>query len=370
MNLILSAAVIVFLYIAATSFLLPNVTPRSVQFGVRLPRERESDPELMAVKKRYYRILLTGLPLIFVAFFASSFFLSNSGLFFIALALEVVYTHMDYFLAFRFLHRYKISHEWYDGVSEFSGTVIPEYGYARRAIAGAYFILPSIGIIVTALALGAFDYHSLPHLIPRNFLRDGAVLEFTVKTFESVFKFIFYQAGITGALFLVGTLLTKTRKEIDVSRPYTTYEQQTRFKDFYRDVVYSFSSMFGITLLLASIRVWDYPSIVIPGTYIVIPLFLGVFTLIMSTYAVGQMGARIRISGGSGEDTGENNLDDDVEWKAGMFYFNRSDPSILVGRRFGIGWTLNFGNPRSWILIAALLTVYTLAASHFLFHFL
>lgn len=368
MNIVLWVAVILFLYIAVSSFLLPQVTPRSVQFGVRLPRGRESDREIVAVKKRYFLLLLVGIPILFVVSLSSSIFLENGEFLFIALAIEVVYTHVDYILAFSFLHRYKISHKWYDGVSEFAGTVIPDVGYARRAIAGFYFILPSVSMISMALILGSLDYSGLPALIPHTFIRDGAVASFTNKTFESVFRFVFYQVGITGGFFVLGTVFTMTRREVDVSRPYTTYEQQTRFKDFYRDVVFSFSSMFGIALLLASTRIWYYPSMVIPGTYIAFPFVLGVFTLILSTYMVGQMGVRIRIPGGSREDTGENNLDDDTQWKVGMFYFNRSDPSILVGRRFGIGWTLNFGNPRSWIIIASMLSIYVVVASHLIFH--
>ena len=148
-----------------------------------------------------------------------------------------MYTHTDYFLAFRFLHQYKISHEWYDGVREFAGTVVPEIWYTRKAIAGAYFILPSIGLIVGASILGSVDYSSMPALIPFRFFRDGTAMSFTSKTLESAFRFIFYQAGITGGFFVLGIVFTRTGGEIDVSRPYTTYEQQTRFKDFYRDEI-------------------------------------------------------------------------------------------------------------------------------------
>jgi len=47
--------------------------------------------------------------------------------------------------------------------------------------------------------------------------------------------------------------------------------------------------------------------------------------------------------------------DDDHFWKLGMIYFNPQDPSILVNKRFGIGRTLNFGNPISWVLFLALI---------------
>ncbi len=42
-------------------------------------------------------------------------------------------------------------------------------------------------------------------------------------------------------------------------------------------------------------------------------------------------------------------------WKAGMFYVNRQDPSIFVAKLSGLGYTLNFGHPASWLLLAILL---------------
>src|SRR6201987_6566316 len=38
-------------------------------------------------------------------------------------------------------------------------------------------------------------------------------------------------------------------------------------------------------------------------------------------------------------------------WKAGIFYVNRADPALFVEKRVGIGYTLNFGNPWSWVVL-------------------
>ena len=35
-----------------------------------------------------------------------------------------------------------------------------------------------------------------------------------------------------------------------------------------------------------------------------------------------------------------------------LFRSNRDDPAIVVGARFGVGWTPNFGNPVAWLIIA------------------
>lgn len=44
-------------------------------------------------------------------------------------------------------------------------------------------------------------------------------------------------------------------------------------------------------------------------------------------------------------------------WKWGIFYFNPEDPAIMVEKRFGIGYTMNFGNVRAWLILAAIFTL-------------
>ena len=52
------------------------------------------------------------------------------------------------------------------------------------------------------------------------------------------------------------------------------------------------------------------------------------------------------------EDTGLTHRDDDKHWRGGLFYINREDPALMVPRRFGLGWALNFGNPRTAMVLA------------------
>jgi uncharacterized membrane protein len=47
----------------------------------------------------------------------------------------------------------------------------------------------------------------------------------------------------------------------------------------------------------------------------------------------------------------------DRDWKLGIFYVNREDPSLFVERRFGVGYTLNLGNPVSWLVLLGILAV-------------
>lgn len=37
----------------------------------------------------------------------------------------------------------------------------------------------------------------------------------------------------------------------------------------------------------------------------------------------------------------------------GLGYANREDKNLIVPKAIGLGWTLNWGNPWSWVIIAA-----------------
>jgi len=65
----------------------------------------------------------------------------------------------------------------------------------------------------------------------------------------------------------------------------------------------------------------------------------------------GQAGARLEEAGGAASGELTDGLADNRFWKWGLFYINREDPSIFVEKRFGLGYTINLGNPRAIALI-------------------
>ncbi len=46
---------------------------------------------------------------------------------------------------------------------------------------------------------------------------------------------------------------------------------------------------------------------------------------------------------------------DDEYYVWGLFYVNPRDERIWIPKRIGIGWTLNFGRPAGWLMLALLL---------------
>jgi uncharacterized membrane protein len=86
-------------------------------------------------------------------------------------------------------------------------------------------------------------------------------------------------------------------------------------------------------------------------------LVLGVVVVVLGGaiwlgVTTGQGGSRL---GGDGENATDR-LDDRF-WKLGGIYANPGDPAIFVERRFGLGWTINVGNPRALIVLFVLLAL-------------
>lgn len=94
---------------------------------------------------------------------------------------------------------------------------------------------------------------------------------------------------------------------------------------------------------------------------IAVPLILLLTLLVVvipviALVRLGQGGTRVPSSTDSKPATAPpiGDRTDDRHWLLGVIYFNRDDPAVLVEKRFGIGYTLNFARPVSWTVIAML----------------
>ena len=81
-----------------------------------------------------------------------------------------------------------------------------------------------------------------------------------------------------------------------------------------------------------------------------------IVSLIYIMRRYGQGGARIEQ--GAVEAPLTNGLADNTHWLWGVFYVDRGDPSIMVEKRWGFGYTLNYGNPKALIFAGSFLVLF------------
>ena len=132
-------------------------------------------------------------------------------------------------------------------------------------------------------------------------------------------------------------------------------ESEQRFRHIVASILvateYLLALVFAWTGVLALSTVRTGP----PGVAPILVLTLG-FTVVVALLLIrtGQGGSRLASAAASGTAVPVGDRTADRYWKLGLFYVNRDDPALIVEKRFGIGYTLNFGHPGTWLVMGAL----------------
>ena len=88
--------------------------------------------------------------------------------------------------------------------------------------------------------------------------------------------------------------------------------------------------------------------------FVLLPMMLFNFGVAFWMFRVGQGGQRA-VAPTARQDV-RGDATPDHAWKVGgLFYFNPDDPAIWVEKRVGLGYTLNIGNSRAWLLVGMML---------------
>jgi uncharacterized membrane protein len=82
------------------------------------------------------------------------------------------------------------------------------------------------------------------------------------------------------------------------------------------------------------------------GLWMEVPMLAPVAVILFMTYRLYSLSTEpAEGSDGTPEDC----------WKFGSIYYNPADPALMVEKRSGPGFTVNFGHPASWLLLAGIL---------------
>ena len=242
-----------------------------------------------------------------------------------------------------------------------------QFSRTRRAVSPAWFLLFAV-IIVTTLVLGLVLYDRIPGTVTMQTNMQGEVTRTAEKSFRLILFAPVLQAVIALLMGFVYWMMLRTPPALDPDNPEKSSAQNAAFR-------YAWSAFIvfgGILLQLIFLFIPLSFAELIPRPLVVwIPLAatgLLVVAAIVLSVKTGQSGSRIRV--GQTKAGTVINRDDDKYWKWGSFYVNKNDPALFVEKRFGVGFTINFGRPAAvaifvgiLVLIAAIVVVSSLLAS-------
>jgi len=214
----------------------------------------------------------------------------------------------------------------------------------------AFSLAASLGMAIAALRV----YDRLPEEIPVHFGLDGTPDRWESKSLLSLLMLPLLSGFLGIYLGIFAHLMAQAKRWIRRGADAAARRAQVAFQN----------ATVGYLCILAAANVFLFGAIqrdvlrtALDGRGRLSPLFWIAFaTLLFVSFGgivflllrFGQAGARRERSHGDLPDE----LANDRFWRWGSIYANPDDSALMVEKRFGIGYTLNFGNPRAvWLLV-------------------
>ncbi|MFD7494014.1 DUF1648 domain-containing protein [Streptomyces sp. NPDC059832] len=361
-NTLLVDAALSFGILAALSAVLytapsPLLNPSAVPFGVRVPPDKARAAAVEEQRSRYRGAMLVAAAVVTVLASALGAALGTltagaaGSLLLCALAAAL------WVRAHRGIARAKAEGGWYGQARQ--GSVVDTSLRTDPVRFPWGWTVPALVVIAVSIAAGVVVYPGLPDRIalPER-SSGGTVYHMYTTSVWTAFSLVLGQVLLTLTMAAVVAGLLRARADLDVARPVAGAARYRRYLIVTARSAMGITALVNLMLLGLSALIWsDTRSTVVTLAVTGVPFVAVLVVVARFVLRVGPFGSRLP------EDTGEESTglvarDDDRFWRgAGTIYVNADDPGVLVPKRVGIGWTVNFGNPRSLVVASLVLAV-------------
>ncbi|PRY02745.1 DUF1648 domain-containing protein [Allonocardiopsis opalescens] len=336
-----------------TYWLVPVLHRPTMPLGTRVPPQRTADPVVTASIRTYqtgtlWLSLLAALAGSAVALTVGADWEPGttgalaSGALLIGVAALYVRGHLA-------IRRAKERDDWYGGLRQ---SVAADTSLRSDPVRYPWvWVLPSAALVLATALVGLLLYPGLPGTL----VFSGSGAEPVATTPLSAFGLVFVMAAQTALMAGLVWLTLRARPDLEADRPHTTARQYRTFTPTILRATVALLTAVNLGMAVMSVLVWTGAAGDLALTLAVaVPVVPATAWLVLVAVRMGQSGWRVPVPEEAGEDTGRVQRDDDRHWILGQVYINRHDPSFLVAKRIGVGWTVNVGNPWGLALTAVL----------------
>ena len=332
----------------------PALTRPTLQFGVRVPPQRTDAAVIRRERRAYYWRSAA----VVACCTAAALVLAGSGsarLTAVVLPAELAADLSLFWVARERITAAKNDEGWYAGLRQ---AVAADTTWRTEPLRfPVAWLIPPVAVLVATAVIGAARYPGLPSRVAAGFAASGAPDRWVGKSAWGAFSKVAGQLWVTSLWTGLLLIIYRSRPDTDASEGADSTRRYRVFLATYSRALLVLVTLVNVSLLLAALRDWQvYRLSGIGAALPVIPGAAGLLILVAVAVRTGQAGSRLPGPAGRPGAVAHVNRDDDRFWKGGLIYVNRDDPAIMVGNRFGIGWTPNLGNPKARLLYGAILT--------------
>lgn len=347
-----SMALITFLsgsLIAAT----PWLTRGREAFAVSVPETAQADPRIRSMRRVYLVCVLV----ISAASAIAALVLSSAyPLAMAAVVCVPVIAGFALMLVFRNRVRaIKRAEGWGTRSARLSTVAGAAEANAPRPLPLTWNLL-YLPVILATLALSLALYPAMPDPVPVHFDAAGVADDYMAKGWQVIAMPIAVQAFMALCLTASHWQILRSRRPSSPEHPVASaiaYGMFARAQSATLLVtgIVTTASIAIMPLTFAGVVTSDQSFVAL-----IVIIIAAILPNLVVSLVYGQAGSRLlrRMTASDALD-----FDDDERWRLGLFYVNREDPSVVVPRRFGVGWAMNWGNPKSWGLTALLVVALT-----------
>ncbi|MEK5255493.1 DUF5808 domain-containing protein [Paenibacillus sp. FSL F4-0125] len=220
-------------------------------------------------------------------------------------------------------------------------------GFRKRNIglSSNWFLIHVLIIGVTIVTV-LRNYDLIPDQIPIHYNSSWIVDGYAAKSFSTVFMSTIMQVLITLLFIFENWSIRRVKQQFQPTDPNRSIRQDVTYRRTWS--YFMITASFLIVILFSVVQL---NMISLLNMNFAIPIILIIIALIILyafalTFWAGQRESRLERSADS---SNVRPVHDDDKWLLGMIYFNSKDPNLIVKKRLGVGWGLNFGHPVSWL---------------------
>lgn len=365
-----------FIFLNISIGLLMGITPyinrRDIPFGVSIPVTDKTKEVVNAQKKSYLFINLGIAIIINIGIFLYGQFKPNIPeeklvyLCIVSLFIMLGISLVSYVLKHNELKKYKqtLSLE----MKQTKKIVVDlSFRDEKLIFPTSYLVGINLAFVLVTVLLTVFNYQNIPDKLVTQWDFNMNPTTITEKTWGSVMMIPAMQVFITIVMAISNQAYLSAKQQIDGKNPTASSTKSKKFRrqsSLLNLVISILTQLLFVSIQLVTVFESISPKVVMILSLVFTILIIGL-VLWFSLY-YGQSGDRLKTVEINEEEAPKGNIvtvDDDENWKLGMFYFNKQDPSFWVEKRMGVGMTFNLAKWQSWafligVIVLPLLLVY------------
>lgn len=344
----------------------PYINRRDIPFGVSIPVTDKTKEVVNAQKKSYLFINLGIAIIINIGIFLYGQFKPNIPeeklvyLCIVSLFIMLGISLVSYVLKHNELKKYKqtLSLE----MKQTKKIVVDlSFRDEKLIFPTSYLVGINLAFVLVTVLLTVFNYQNIPDKLVTQWDFNMNPTTITEKTWGSVMMIPAMQVFITIVMAISNQAYLSAKQQIDGKNPTASSTKSKKFRrqsSLLNLVISILTQLLFVAIQLVTVFESISPKVVMILSLVFTILIIGL-VLWFSLY-YGQSGDRLKTIEIHEEEAPKGNIvtgDDDENWKLGMFYFNKQDPSFWVEKRMGVGMTFNLAKWQSWAFLIGVIVL-------------